>query len=634
MNKKEKLRQQLLEQTFGKNAKNRRLTPLDMKQDIDSFSGELEDILKFQQDHITELSQSLSQEDIDRLNHEMEKDFGVKIVSSKKEVDVDLLKKVEDDLNKKWRYDDMIHQLLSSMKKVTLMNKNEYSFLFYNVDGNDVKNIMSDYANMVYEEKIAYFSFLNYTQQLDVFYQDIYRCLYGNEKMIVIDYLELLPIPFMQPLLSLLKNKEMVLTKRYVEVNGCLKETNNQLVKDAISSLKWENKYIILITHDSLNHLTNQFGDPFIKGIDECIEYHQLKKEDYQQLLLDKYNIWKENVEKHIHIVWNDCQIYEYLLDKKIVLEDIDNYFDQIFEKLIDFKEQYQLSQVSFLYQDNQLHIQIMNEKIDIFKENDSQFNDIDQQLQELVGLQEVKDYLKSLKQYYETMQKRKQQGKKVMEVSKHMIFTGHPGTGKTTVARILAQYLKSLGILKSGHLIEVSRKDLVGQYVGHTAVQTSQVITSALGGVLFIDEAYSLYRGKDDSFGLEAIDTLVKAMEDNRDEFVVILAGYQKEMELFLESNSGLRSRFSNIIEFKDYTGEELYRIACSIAKGKEYIIDESCKEPLITYLQQTNQKESGNGRLARNIVEKAIIHQATRDCQDDLLILEDFGLEGCENR
>ena len=316
------------------------------------------------------------------------------------------------------------------------------------------------------------------------------------------------------------------------------------------------------------------------------------------------------------------------------MLEDIDNYFDQIFEKLIDFKEQYQLSQVSFLYQDNQLYIQIMNEKIDIFKENDSQFNDIDQQLQELVGLQEVKDYLKSLKQYYETMQKRKQQGKKVMEVSKHMIFTGHPGTGKTTVARILAQYLKSLGILKSGHLIEVSRKDLVGQYVGHTAVQTSQVITSALGGVLFIDEAYSLYRGKDDSFGLEAIDTLVKAMEDNRDEFVVILAGYQKEMELFLESNSGLRSRFSNIIEFKDYTGEELYRIACSIAKGKEYIIDESCKEPLITYLQQTNQKESGNGRLARNIVEKAIIHQATRDCQDDLLILEDFGLEGCENR
>ena len=216
------------------------------------------------------------------------------------------------------------------------------------------------------------------------------------------------------------------------------------------------------------------------------------------------------------------------------------------------------------------------------------------------------------------------------MDVSKHMIFTGNPGTGKTTVARILAKYLKASGILKSGHLIEVSRKDLVGQYVGHTAVLTSQVISSAIGGVLFIDEAYSLFRGTNDSYGLEAIDTLVKAMEDNRDNLVVVLAGYKKEMDEFLTANSGLRSRFSNIIEFNDYSGEELYRIACNIASSKDYMIDERCKDDLIRYLTKKNILEGGNGRLARTVVEKAMINHSLRNSCEDILILDDFIKEG----
>ena len=187
------------------------------------------------------------------------------------------------------------------------------------------------------------------------------------------------------------------------------------------------------------------------------------------------------------------------------------------------------------------------------------EIDEIRKEMDDIVGLAKVKEYVMGLEEYYKVQKRRSEEGLKVSELSKHMIFTGNPGTGKTTIARIISKYLKSIGVLTGGQLVEVSRADLVGRYVGHTAPLTNKVIASAIGGVLFIDEAYSLYRGRDDSFGLEAIDTLVKGIEDNRDNLIVILAGYSKEMEQFLTSNSGLKSRFPNVIHFPDYAGEEL---------------------------------------------------------------------------
>ena len=175
----------------------------------------------------------------------------------------------------------------------------------------------------------------------------------------------------------------------------------------------------------------------------------------------------------------------------------------------------------------------------------------------------------------------------------------------------------EAIAALKGGQLVEVSRGDLVGRYTGHTAPLTNSVIESALGGVLFIDEAYSLYRGEQDSFGLEAIDTLVKGMEDHRDELVVILAGYTKEMETFLTANSGLASRFPNKIEFPDYTADELLDITNVLARGKGYRLAESCTEPLRGYYERRQAEDArtaGNGRLARNTLEKAIFHQSRR--------------------
>ena len=217
------------------------------------------------------------------------------------------------------------------------------------------------------------------------------------------------------------------------------------------------------------------------------------------------------------------------------------------------------------------------------------------------------------------------------------MIFTGNPGTGKTTIARLVAKYLKAIGALKGGQLVEVSRGDLVGRYTGHTAPLTNSVIESALGGVLFIDEAYSLYRGEQDSFGLEAIDTLVKGMEDHRDELVVILAGYTREMEHFLTANSGLASRFPNRIEFPDYTAAELLDITHRLAEGRGYQLDESCNAPLLGYYQRRQAQDArtaGNGRLARNTLEKAIFHQSRRLVAEpaaalDLILPGDLELE-----
>jgi len=260
------------------------------------------------------------------------------------------------------------------------------------------------------------------------------------------------------------------------------------------------------------------------------------------------------------------------------------------------------------------------------------------EELSQIVGLQPVKDYILSLEDNFKIQQLRRERGLKADSPSMHMIFTGNPGTGKTTVARIVSRYLKAIGVLEGGQLVEVTRGDLVGQYVGHTAPLTQKAIQSALGGVLFIDEAYSLYRGKDDSFGLEAIDTLVKGMEDHRDDLVVILAGYSREMEEFLTANSGLRSRFPNIIEFPDYTAGELVEITKSIVASKGYRLAPACEIPLLAYYQRQQQggdpRTNGNGRMARNKVEEAVIACSRRNVRTpeaqrdlELLLPEDFG-------
>ena len=259
-----------------------------------------------------------------------------------------------------------------------------------------------------------------------------------------------------------------------------------------------------------------------------------------------------------------------------------------------------------------------------------------------LVGLKSVKDEVNSLVNLLKVQKMRKDNGMKISDISKHMVFSGNPGTGKTTVARTLAQVYKALGILKKGQLIEVDRGGLVKGYIGQTAMKTAEVIESALGGILFIDEAYTLIVGKGEGdFGQEAVDTLLKAMEDHRDDLVVIVAGYPELMEEFLASNPGLKSRFNKFIYFDDYTAEEQLDILKGMCQKQEYSLSKDAEEVALRFFAdraQENNINNANARDVRNYLEKAISNHASRVVNIDnaskevLSILEQADLENIE--
>lgn len=242
------------------------------------------------------------------------------------------------------------------------------------------------------------------------------------------------------------------------------------------------------------------------------------------------------------------------------------------------------------------------------------------EELESLIGLASVKKDVVSLANFIKMKKMREEKGLKAPSISYHCVFSGNPGTGKTTVARILANIFKELGILNSGHLVETDRSGLVAEYVGQTAVKTNKIIDNALDGVLFVDEAYTLIGGQND-YGKEAIATLLKRMEDDRDRLVVILAGYSKEMEDFINSNPGLRSRFNRYISFPDYTSSELFDIFQLNAAKNEYAISEEASLYLkkkLDIVVQNKQKDFGNARYIRNYFELAIEHQANRLASD----------------
>lgn len=245
--------------------------------------------------------------------------------------------------------------------------------------------------------------------------------------------------------------------------------------------------------------------------------------------------------------------------------------------------------------------------------------------LHSLIGLSLVKEEVLTLSNFIRVQKLRENKGMKSSAISYHCVFTGNPGTGKTTVARIVAAIYKELGILKKGHLVETDRSGLVAGYVGQTAIKTNEVIDSALDGVLFIDEAYALAgygSGKD--FGEEAITTLLKRMEDDRDRLVVIIAGYSKEMKEFINSNSGLKSRFVRYIDFPDYSTTELFEIFESLLTKGGYILEEASKEIIIASFEEIRSigdRNFGNGRYVRNVYEESLKAQANR-----LSLLEDI--------
>ncbi len=463
-----------------------------------------------------------------------------------------------------------------------------------------------------------------------LFLQDLYAALHVPGEILAFEHYESCYPGFLKTLSDLAVKGSAPLSSRYlVNKEGILVDAGTALAPGAVSRIDPCGKYLIFYSHKGREALADKFGAALVSALGDVCETASYTREDLAALAAQQLNALAQKIRTRLGLTLSaGADVRDYVAAQCTAQKGaagLSACTDRIFRALSEYclRTDETLTGTVTLTAGPEGVLFRLNDGADqpLFDLLPAAYTGaldaIRAEINELVGLAPVKEYVFGLADNLQVQQRRAAAGLKTASLSMHMIFTGNPGTGKTTIARLVARYLKAIGALKGGQLVEVTRADLVGRYTGHTAPLTNSVIESALGGVLFIDEAYSLYRGEQDSFGLEAIDTLVKGMEDHRDELVVILAGYTREMETFLTANSGLASRFPNRIEFPDYTAVELLQITQVLAKNKGYTLAEACTEPLLGYYarwQESDARTAGNGRLARNTLEKAIFHQSRR--------------------
>ena len=638
-----------------------------MLRSADNAFHELKKILNSQQKDLEQMSREngLSSQDMERMQEEIREDYGLseKDTEEKPQTeeinDAEAFQQIEKEMNERIiGQKDAVHSLCAAFRRPYVMGtgkgqaKNVILVTGPNGSGRHVSvKTMAQRMNahqLLSSDEVYTLDLSQYSSaaQEGIFLQDLYQALSGEGRIITFENFESGFAPFLRMINDLVCKGTMTLSKRYVLNKGVLVENQTGLVKDAVDHFSAEGFYLVFLTSKGTSAVQDAFGADFLYHVLDTVKLDAFDASSAAAYVSAQRQNFMERVQGQLKLdIRLDDAVSDWIVknyDKSAGADAINSLFNDFYVVLSEYvlHNDVDLSKpVPVGLVDDKPCAQFGDQKVSLLRSRTSQeeIDAVNAELDEIVGLKPIKDYIHSLQSHIALNQLRRAQGLKAAEVSRHMIFTGNPGTGKTTIARLLARYMKAIGALSQGQLVEVTRADLVAQYVGQTAPLTMSVIKSALGGVLFIDEAYSLYRGSNDSFGLEAIDTIVKAMEDYRGDLIVILAGYKREMKEFLDANSGLKSRFPNQIDFPDYTGEELLQIADLQAKGKGYVIADDARKPLLDYfteVQSTRAEEAGNGRFARNTIEEAILHQAERVMKDpgqklDELRLSDFDLK-----
>ncbi|MDD6369585.1 AAA family ATPase [Galactobacillus timonensis] len=638
-----------------------------MLRSADNAFNELKKILNSQQKDLEQMSREngLSSQDMERMQEEIREDYGLseKDTEEKPQTeeinDAEAFQQIEKEMNERIiGQKDAVHSLCAAFRRPYVMGtakgqaKNVILVTGPNGSGRHVSvKTMAQRMNahqLLSSDEVYTLDLSQYSSaaQEGIFLQDLYQALSGEGRIITFENFESGFAPFLRMINDLVCKGTMTLSKRYVLNKGVLVENQTGLVKDAVDHFSAEGFYLVFLTSKGTSAVQDAFGADFLYHVLDTVKLNAFDASSAAAYVSAQRQNFMERVQGQLKLdIRLDDAVSDWIVknyDKSAGADAINSLFNDFYVVLSEYvlHNDVDLSKpVPVGLVDDKPCAQFGDQKVSLLRSRTSQeeIDAVNAELDEIVGLKPIKDYIHSLQSHIALNQLRRAQGLKAAEVSRHMIFTGNPGTGKTTIARLLARYMKAIGALSQGQLVEVTRADLVAQYVGQTAPLTMNVIKSALGGVLFIDEAYSLYRGSNDSFGLEAIDTIVKAMEDYRGDLIVILAGYKREMKEFLDANSGLKSRFPNQIDFPDYTGEELLQIADLQAKGKGYVIADDARKPLLDYfteVQSTRAEEAGNGRFARNTIEEAILHQAERVMKDpgqklDELRLSDFDLK-----